>query len=166
MSTIVTISAAQYFENFCGKTLNIGDGGDTMESGTGWLNYNYNPNLDCTVTLSTTANRKILLTWNSFNVESLNDTFGSCVDRLRIYDGVNKNLGSMLNVNKQCGFFKDYPETVSTGNTLTLHLTTNATGPNNEFYFVYTSFKKGNYPQFIKLLRLLIKTTNDSWWKN
>ncbi|XP_072051830.1 enteropeptidase-like [Amphiura filiformis] len=140
--TIVRRSyGSEYFETWCGKTIDIGESGDVMYSGyDAWSHYNsYTSNLTCTVTLQTSADRQILLTWSKFNVEKLNDSIGSCADSLQIYDGVGINV-TQLNLNKQCGTFGEYPNIVSTNNSLTLRLTTDAVDNSNNFKFAYTSF--------------------------
>ncbi|XP_072013676.1 enteropeptidase-like [Amphiura filiformis] len=132
---------SEYFETFCDKIFDIGESGDVMYSGDVWYNQHYSSNLTCTVTLQTSADRQILLTWTTFNVEKLNDVFGSCVDRLQIYDGVGtSDVARLKNLNDQCGTFGEYPEIVSTENSLTLRLTTDAEDNSNDFVFAYTSF--------------------------
>ena len=133
------------FEDHCNGTLDIGDSGDLFYSGTKYFSFafpaNYGSNLNCTVTLTTTPGRKILITWEKFNVEQRNDL--SCADTLTIYDG-NMTTGTPLNSDK-CGNFTSsllndrYPTQTSSGNSITFRLQTDGTG-DNDFFFVFTSY--------------------------
>ena len=125
------------FETLCGDVFDIGKSGGVMYSGEVWHDTYYSSNLTCTVTLKTTEQRRILLTWISFNVEK---TSGNCRDLLQIYDGPTRNEEKMLNSRNQCGKFLEYNNTKSTGPELTLTLTSDFVDDNNDFAFVYTSF--------------------------
>ena len=122
-----------------------------MYSGTNFDHDYYHNNLDCTVTLQTTADRRILLTFVTFNVETYDNERGSnagCVDHFRIFNGVSTNLGSMLNEKIQCGVYLDYPIIASEGNAVTFHLTTDRSSNHDDFEFVYTSFSTGKVSRY------------------
>ena len=114
-----------------------------MQSGPDWFDTYYGNNLDCVVTLEASAGRKILLTWMEFDVEVVPfDAAGNCADRLEVFDGA-VSLGPTLNERK-CGAFIAYPETVSTGNYMTVRLTTDGSGDGlNFFQFAFTSISTG-----------------------
>ena len=129
------------------KSFNIFDGGGVIESGSDVKNY-YGENLDCTITLTASDGRKILITWEDFNIEG--NSNDDCDDTLKIYSGTSAS-GVPLNTN-YCGDFEitefcgatrplpGYPDIVSKGNSLTFHLKTDSHGASNSFKFVYTSF--------------------------
>ena len=133
-----------YFEDLCDVSLSISEGGGDIESGRGYLDINYSPNLDCSVTLTTSVGRRVLITWEYFDVQEKSD--GTCKDTLIIHDGLSAS-GTILN-NKTCGRYLSksldsrYPSIVSSGNSITVRLVTDSKAIKNkdEFKLVYTSF--------------------------
>ena len=133
-----------YFEDLCNVNLSISEGGGDIESGNGYLQRKYSTNLDCSVTLTTSVGRHVLITWEHFDVDERSD--GTCKDTLTIYDGLSAS-GTILN-NKTCGRYRSknldsrYPSAVSTGNAITVRLVTDwkAVKNKDEFKFIYTTF--------------------------
>ncbi|XP_072051829.1 uncharacterized protein [Amphiura filiformis] len=130
-----------YFENLCTLTQTIGNKSAVIQSGTNSLDINYGNNLNCTVTLSTTPGRKILLTWLFYDVEAGAD--GACDDTLQIYDGASAS-GTTLNT-EYCGYYpvgSRYETIASISNKITLLLNSDHSNYNSggNFHFIATSF--------------------------
>ena len=117
--------------------------GGVMYSGTSFGSQNYAESLTgCTVTFTASAGRKLLITWDHFDVEESSPS--GCADTLTIYDG-SSDSATVLNTDK-CGNYpfstttSRYPSAVSTGNSITVKLITDANDAFNDFKFICTSF--------------------------
>ena len=134
-----------YFEGRCGNTISIGTGAGVVYSGTSASSQLYAENLaGCTVTFTASAGRKILITWEYFDVED-SPISSACADTLTIYDG-STDFGTVLNTDKKCGDYVSssitsrYQNSESTGNSITVKLVTDGNNNINRFQFIVTSF--------------------------
>ncbi|XP_033626119.1 low-density lipoprotein receptor-related protein 12-like [Asterias rubens] len=132
-------NAISGFDNFvdrCGETVDIENSGDQVDSQMGVY---YENDLDCTVTLTTSFGRQILLEVTSMIIKG-DPSDCRTTDYLEVFDGPAK----VTSVGLFCGNDASiYDSITSTANSITVQFKTNVTVTGTGFYFVYTSFSMG-----------------------
>ncbi|XP_070574878.1 membrane frizzled-related protein-like [Ptychodera flava] len=120
-----------YMADHCGETFNSETGGFIEPDSS----LTYSHNMDCTMVLEVPTDHKILLQFTRFALEPPTD--GVCTDKVNIYDGSSVSSPSLAA--DLCDDLS-VDDLMTTGNSVTLRLQTDAIGNDKGFAIIYTAF--------------------------